>query len=640
MGGGLLGIRMNVEIYEKPLLRFGLYELDSDSGELRKGGLQIKLQPRPFRLLVLLARRAGEVVTREEIKQAIWEPGTFVDFEQGLNSSIRYIRAALNDDPDAPRYIETIPRRGYRFIAPVEGRPREQSAAPGLPAEEMASPRPRRGGRFVAFALAAGLTAVVAAAAWLGISHWRAPAPPPSGRILLVILPFKNLSGDPGQQYLSDGLTEEMITQVGRMSPRRLGVIARTSAMRYAGTKQSAREIGRELGVQYLLEGSVRREGPRVRINAKLIRAADQSQLWGEAFEGDFANLLAIQNDVARSIARSLALELLPGRREAVARASTSSSEAYDAYLQGLFAWNQRTSAGLADGVRFFELAIEKDPDFALAHASLAQALMTLADYRMVRTREVAPRVNASLDRALSIDPLLPEAHASKAIAQAFFDWEFAAAEKNIQRALEINPSYATARHWYSYYLRAMGRFDEAIAESQRALQIDPHSAVIRYGLAMHHYYRRDFDSAMREAGVILQRDPSFYTAWLVIGVSLELKGDLPGAIEALERSASLADGPSPWVLGALGHCYARAGQTARAREILRRLTQSPDRPVQFDAAVVLLGLGDTGGALTELERAAADRASTLRNLNIDPRFDPLRQHPRFLAVLKKVGLP
>ncbi|HYO15209.1 MAG TPA: winged helix-turn-helix domain-containing protein, partial [Thermoanaerobaculia bacterium] len=438
----------------RALMRFGLLELAPDTGELRKGGRPVRLQPQPARVLAVLAGRAGELVTREELHREVWGEGTHVDLDQGINFCIRQIRAALGDSAEAPVYIETVPRRGYRFLAPVEDASPAPGGPPPSPPPVPARRRlPRSAVSAVLLLLALALTLFAAARAG------RPPSKSPEGRAMLAVLPFEDLSGEPGAEHWSDGLTEELISQLGRIDPGRLGVIARTSSMRYKGTREPVDRIGRELGVDYILEGSVRRSGERWRITAQLIEVRDQTHLWAESYDREAADVLAVQREVSERVARALALELLPGR---AAAAPPVPPAAREAFLKGRYLLNKRdrTAAETEKSVSLFEQAVAAAPSHAAAWAGLADALAALPR----PPRQIVPRARAAALRALEIDPGLAVAHYRLAGIHLYYDWDWEAARREYERALELDPGYATAHHSFAAYFSILGRHDEALA--------------------------------------------------------------------------------------------------------------------------------------------------------------------------------
>ena len=571
-------------------VRFAAFEMDLRSGELRKQGVRVNLQDQPFQVLALLVQRAGEVVTREELRRKIWPADTFVDFEDGLNTTIKKIRSALGDSAESPRFIETLPRRGYRFIVPVQA-----SGGPTPGVEKSVGEK-----------------------------------------VLLAVLPLKNLSADPEQEYFSDGMTEEMIAHLGMLAPRSLGVIARTSVMKYRSTEKSIAEIGGELGVDYVLEGSVRRAGDRIRISVRLIQVSDQTHLWATGYERSLTDVFAVQTEVATNIAQSLAVELLPGQRRPAAIAS---SEAYEYYLKGRYFWNKRTEDALNKGVDYFNRAIEQDPSYAQAYAGLADCYLMLGWNTMLPPDASLPKAQAAAAKALKLNDQLAEAHTSLAFCKMFHEWDWLAAERGFQHAIELNPSYGVARPWYAFELSALGRHSEAAVEARRALRLDPFSLAIGASAALVLSLAGHHNEAIEQCLKTLEMDPTgFYQTHFVLGASYEVRGKLDEAVRSLQTAVNLSN-RNPHMLAALGHALAMSGRTQEARRIVEELQlQASQKYVPpFNIAMVYAGLGEKDEAFEWLERAYEDRSIWLIFLNVHPMFDELRSDPRFHTLVRRM---
>lgn len=623
------------------ILRFGVFELDLKGGQLRKAGVLLRLQPQPFKVLALLASHAGEVVTREEIQQQIWGNDTFVDFERGLNFCIKQIRATLGDDAETPRYIETLPRRGYRLIASVN---RLSGASPGPVPAEGGKHRRWRGKRRQTVGMAAlALAVVLTIAGYFGWQSFRPPVQPLEGKIMLAVLPFDNLSGDPDQDYFSDGMTEEMITQLGRLNPERLGVIGRTSIARYKGTNKSIEEIGRELKVEYLLEGSVRREADRARISVQLIQVSDQTQLWAASYDRPLGGVLTLQIEVAEAVAREIQLKLTPQQQARLDSPPWVNPEAHDAYLKGRFRWNMRTPDSLQRSIELFDEAIAKDPEYALAYAGLADAygLLSSTPYDTVPPREGKPRAIAAAMRALALDDTIAEAHTALARDKWYYEWDWAAAEREFQRAIELNPGYATARQWYAEYLWVTARPEEALTQIQQALELDPFSLIMHLALGRHFYLTRQYDQAISQFQETIEMNPNFFLGHFDLGFVYVQVGRYEDAISEFQQAIRLYPG-SPVCVGGLGYAYARAGQDREARQTLAQLRQLSEQryvPALYLAAIYA-GLGEMDRAFGWLEKAYGERSNYLVYLNLEPPFDPLRSDPRFQALLRRMNFP
>jgi TolB-like protein/DNA-binding winged helix-turn-helix (wHTH) protein/Flp pilus assembly protein TadD len=604
-------------VQQQNCLRFGEFELDLETGEMRRGGVPIHLQPQPAKLLHLLASHPGQLVTREELRQQLWGSDTFVDFDQGLNFCVKQIRVALGDDAEKPRYIETMPRRGYRFIARV--------AQPGT-----AAPRSRR-----LWALAVVVLLIAVVGAYMSWRRWLLQPQRP-GRILLAVLPFENLSGDPLQTYFSDGLTEELITELARLQPSRLGVIARTSTMHYHGPNSPVSQIGRELGVSYVVEGSVRRAGERVRISVQLIRVDDQTHLWAESYERRLGDVLVIQAEAARNIADQIQLRLTPTAERRLAQTRSVHPQALEAYLRGRQSWQRFDQAGVEQAIREFRIALENDPAFAPAYAGLADAYYALSNLR-VKPQEAMEQARAAALKAVELDSEMADAHTSLALVKGFYDWDWQGAEQEFRRALDLNPGSAETRTWYGVLLAFLGREEESLAQLQNARELDPLSPMVNNTVGLPLYLSGRYEQALEASRRALQLAPDFYLAYSGLGTTYEEMGQWQEAQAAFERARALDD--APVLLAFLGRIYALKGDRERAQralEELRRLQR--ERFVSpYDLAIVYEAVGEKTSALDCLEQAYEQRAEGTMALKVDPRFKRLRGELRYQALLRKM---
>lgn len=636
------------------IARFGVFQVDLRTGELRKRGSRLRLQQQPFRVLEMLLERPGEVVLREEMRQRLWPSDTWVDFDHGLNKAVNKLRETLGDSADSPRFIETLPKRGYRFLAPVEFEAEAPVIAPQAPAATATATAPAeakpptpldattpppassRMPRWVPW-----LGIAVAAAFVIAIAIWSrgSSSPPASDRAMLAVLPFANLEGDPAQDYFCDGMTDEMILQLGHLNADRLGVIARTSSMHYKSSQKRVDEIARELGVQYILEGSVRRRGQSVRITARLVRHDDQTPLWSESYERGVADVVDIQTEVARRIADSLALQLrVPESGAATPKADAA---AYDAYLLGRYHWNRRTPPDLMRAVESLQQAIAIDPDYVPAHAALADAMNVMPWYGLQRPRDAYPRSKEIAQRALVLDPKSAAAHTALAYAHHYYDWNWPDAEREYAKALELNPNYAQAHQWFAAHLAEMGRTDAALAEMERARRLDPRSLIINAAIGWINYLGRRYDRAESQLRVTLEQAPDFVPARLWLGQTLEASGRASDAIEHYLHVRRVA-GAAPTGLGELARGYAAAGRPADARRVLDELrATAAARYVEADLiARVYEALGDRESAIAWLDRGFEERAVKVVLIGVDPQFDRLRDDARFRAMLQRLALP
>jgi len=578
-------------------VRFGVFEVDLRTGEVRKAGLKIRLQEQPLQVLAMLLEHAGEMVTRAELQKKLWSDHTYVDFDHGVNTAINKIRQALGDSAENPRFIETVARRGYRFIAPVEGSAAFQ-AAPGdarrTPALQVQS---------------------------------------------IAVLPLKNLSRDSEQEYFADGMTEALITNLGKIGALR--VISRTSVMRYKGTKKPLPEIARELNVDAIVEGTVQRSGDRVRVTANLLHAPTDRHLWAEIYERDLRDVLALQSDVAQAIANEIKIKLTPQEQTRLARARPVSPEAHDAYLKGRYYWDLRTEDSLKKSLEYFQEAIEKDPGHALAYAGSADSYLVLAVYGVMAPREGMPSAKAAAFKALEMDETLAEAHTALGAARWGYDWDWVGAEKELKRALELNPGYAIARKWYAEYLSRMGRHDEAIAEIRRAQELDPLSLSVNATGAVVLGFARRYNEMITECHRTLELNAEFYVAHLYLGVAYAQQKLYEQAISECQKGVALEEGNTA-CFGYLGHVYAAAGKRAEALKIIFQLTElSKQRYVSsWSISYIHAALGDSDQACAWLEKAYEERSLVLANLKVDPGFDPLRTDPRFQALVRRMKFP
>ncbi len=624
-------------------MRFGAFEVDPRAGELRKHGIRIKLREQPFQILLMLLERPGEVVTREELRAKLWPADTFVDFDHGLNAAVNKLREALGDSAEAPRYVETLPRRGYRFIGPRDG---STSAAEEAKPDVVAvagpamPPRAWRAGRAAAVA---GMLVIAAGASYFAWRHpWR-QAQPSAGKIMLVVLPFQNLSGDPGQEYFSDGLTEEMTTQLGSLQPERLGVIARTSAMKYKATQKSAAEIGQELRVDYVLEGSLRRLADRVRVSAQLIQVKDQTHLWAKSYDRELGDILRLESEVAQAITGEIRLKLTPQQEMRLAKRRPMNPEAYDSYLKGRYLWNRRNEQSLKKSVEYFNLAIAKEPSYALAYVGLADSYNILGNLGFLPPREAYPKAKAAATKALELDSMLGEAHTALALASLLYDWNWQTAENEFKQAIALGPNYGPAHQWYAVYLIAMGRHEEALAENERAEKLEPLSLTIISNFGWILYNARQYDQAIERCRKALEMDPNFALAHIYLGRAYLGKGMYAEAVAEFEKSSPLfvtGNKRSP----ELGYVYAVAGKRSDALKELDQYkkrwkrTGLPGFP--YYVAVTYVGLGETDQAFAWLQKAYEENYPWLIFLKVEPRLDPLRSDPRFQDLVRRIGLP
>jgi TolB-like protein/DNA-binding winged helix-turn-helix (wHTH) protein/tetratricopeptide (TPR) repeat protein len=670
------------------LLRFGAFELDLRTGELRKAGSLISLPPQPFRILALLASHAGQLVTREEIQRQIWGSETFVDFERGLNFAINKIRKALGDDAETPRYIETLARRGYRFVAPVEnvGSPLEPPGLGRVRADPESPTEPEGAGTGIATAPSApppgvrppstqgrramgvgisehpqsstwtvrnlllpedwplrlgGLLAMLLVGIGVGWLLWHRSMSQlgraPKGRIQsLAVLPLENLSGDKEQQYFADGMTEALITDLGKVSALR--VISRTSTMQYRGAKKPLPQIARDLNVDAVVEGAILRSGDRVRITAQLIQARTERHLWAEAYERNMRDILALQSEVARDITNEIQIKLTPQEQAHLASVHPVNPQAYEAYLRGRFYLEKWTGDGASAAIGYFQEATRIDPKYAEAYAGLAESYAT---FTPLPPSEAIPKARIAVAKALELDEKLAEAHASLAIIRFFHDWDWSGAEREFKRAIELNPNYGEAHHFYSHYLMAMGRTADSLAESQRNLELDPLSPAPNLHLGWHYLFARQYDQAIEQERKTLQMDPNYVQAHDQLGRAYEQKGMYQEAVAEFRRAVTLS-GEETGSLVSLAHAYAVSGQKAEAKKLLVKLNARSKRGDDWPSGMAELyaGFGDKDKAFHWLEKGYEERDTGMALLlKASPRLDPVRSDRRFQSLLHRAGL-
>jgi TolB-like protein/DNA-binding winged helix-turn-helix (wHTH) protein/Flp pilus assembly protein TadD len=630
--------------------RFGVFELDLRAGELRKHGLLVRLQEQPFQVLTMLLEHPGEVVTREELQKKLWPANTFVDFDHGLNKAINKIRDALGDSAESPRFVETVARRGYRFIAEVKAADADPVRSPELitpphPTAEiqglqsLAVKPATRNDRVPSLAwkilVLVMLILIATFATWKFHSRSR---PSPNIRSLAV-LPLESLSADASQDYFADGMTDELIADLGQISALR--VISRTSVMPYKRARKSLPQIARELNVDAVVEGTVLRSGDRVRITAQLIEANADKHLWAGSYEGDVRDTLALQNQVARSIAEQIRISLSPQEQAVLKSAKVVDPEAYEAYLKGRYFWNKRTGDSLKTAVDYFNQAIAKDPNYAQAYTGLADAYALLGDwqYAVMTPKEAFPKAKAAAIKALELDSALSEAHNSLAFCFDAFDWDFESAGKEFRRAIELNPGYATAHHWYAWHLSLMGQYDEAIAEMRKAKNLDPLSLIINSDMAEILVIAHFYDESIIQSRKTIGMDPNFALAHNQLAQAYLQKHMYDEAVVELRKAVELS-GSSPTCIANLARAYAASGNTSEAVKLLNDLKRSSNRGYSdaSEIAMIYAALGDKDQAMNWLEKGFEERLNP--GVLSRPGFDPLREDPRFQNLLRLIGLP
>jgi TolB-like protein/DNA-binding winged helix-turn-helix (wHTH) protein/Flp pilus assembly protein TadD len=610
-------------------VRFGTFQLDLKARELHKAGVKVKLQDQPFRVLALLVAQAGQVVTREELRQKIWPSDVYVAFDQGLNNAVKKVRDVLGDSADNPRFIETVAKLGYRFLAPVS-----------VVRQHSSEQRERLGSRTIR-AVVISLTAASVLVAFV-YSTWHRSAlgtKRSSDKAILAVLPFDNLGHDPDQEFFSAGLTEEMIAQLGKLNPERLSVIARGSVEKYKGSSIAVSQIGKELHADYLLQGSVRRAPDRVRITVQLIQVRDQTDLWTESYDRELKDILALQDSVARAIADQIHITLTAEEQTRLARPRQLEPAAYEAYLKGRYYWNKRTAEGMQKASIYFQQAINKDPAYVAAYSGLADCNSGLTWHGFNSPAETLPKAHAAALKAIEIDPQSAEAHASLGLVLNHrLDWP--GAEREFKRALQLDPHYANAHHWYGDNLSATGRHDEALLEAKQALELDPLNLMIGTWVGLRYYLARKYDRAIEQGRNTVELDPNFAAAHLLLGESYVQTGLYEQGLTELKKAASLS-GDSPLYLAQVGVAYASAGRKAEALRIIGQLQQvSSERYVSpYGLAQIYAALNDKRQTFSWLQTAYDDRSVWMSYLAVDPVFDRFRSDQRFQDLLRRLAL-
>ena len=593
---------MNSSGLKPGVLRFGTFELDRARRELRKAGAPVKLQSQQIELLILLAGRPGEVVTREEIRRALWDDTTFVDFDQSINFCVNKVREALGDDSQKSQYVETVPRKGYRFIAPL------MKAAPDVVS------RPRM--RWWMVAAAAVVLAAIAVTAKMAAPRQPAAKPIES----LAVLPLENLSHDPEQDYFADGMTEELITDLAKISALR--VLSRTSVMQYKGTKKPVPEIAHALNVDAVLEGTVLRDRDRVRITAQLIAASPEKHLWADKYEGSLSEVLTLQDTVAQAVAREIQIKVTPQEKARLATPRAVKPEAYEAYLRGMYL--NPSEENLPKMRDYFQLAVEKDPGYTRAWDWLAGTYVMMRSYGVLSPKEAYPHIRDSVEKARQADPSLIGPICGLAHLKQDYEWDWAGAEREYKRALELNPRDASAHMEYSGFLAEVGRTREAVAESRRARELAPRIYWPNMQLAWRLYLDRQYDQSELESRKLMEWEPGLpWTYTCPASVYLQT-GRRQEAVAELRKAAAL---PSSGVyeLMYLGHALAVTGARAEAREVLDNMLNLSKRryvPPSF-IAVVYVGLGERDHAFQWFEKAFEEHSMHAWVLP-DPRLDPI----------------
>ena len=611
---------MAVETRSPQILRFAAFEVDVRAGELRKQGMRIKLQDQPFQVLVILLQRAGDVVSREELRSEIWREDTFVDFDNSLNTAINKLREALGDSADNPRFVETLPRRGYRFVAPVLS---PSTVEAPLPSQPRAIPF-----RFL------GITAIVVLSVG-GFSLFqilRRPVPIHS----IAVLPFQNLSGDPTQDYFADGVTDELITDFAKIGSLR--VVSRTTTMHYKGSKERLPQIAQELGADVIVEGSVARSENRVRIRAQLVRGRTDDHIWANSYERSLADVVVLQGEMARDIAHEIQLKLTHQEKLRLTTPHSIAPAAYQNYLKG----HSISDTNPSSAVEYFKKAIQEQPDYAMAYAEMADAYITLGQPwgGGIAPLEALSQAKAAVDHALELDESVGEAHLALARVIALHDWNWPLAEKEYKRALELNPQSDRAHFYFAEYLQVMGRSDEGIVQAREAIALDPLDPGSVSEIGYHFYTARRYDEAIEAFQSALKLEPELLSGHLGLAWAYGEKKMYTQALAEARQAVTLSN-RNEVALATLGNILGGAGQTGEAIKLLDEMQLTSARRYVSPCLMALVqgAVGETNQALESLMRGYDQRDMWMIYLEVDPHNDSLRADSRFKTLSRKIGL-
>jgi TolB-like protein/DNA-binding winged helix-turn-helix (wHTH) protein/Flp pilus assembly protein TadD len=623
------------------VIRFGAFEVDLRAGELRKHGMRIGLQQQPFRILALLLEHPGEVVTREELRQAIWPTTAFGSFDEGLDAAIYKLRSALDDSAEHPRFVETLPRRGYRFIGVLEG-----AVEPSAPAQ---TEQPASVSKRTSLVWVGGLTILAALVLLMaaGDRPARLLGRGATSRIQsLAVLPLRNLSGDSAQEYFAEGMTEALTTRLGNTAGLR--VISHTSAMHYKGTRATLPEIGRELKVDAVVEGAVLRARDRVRVTVQLVQTSTDRHLWAETYERDLQDVLGLQDAIAVAIAHEVQSRVSSSPPSPVPSTRTRpvDPEAYDLYLQGRARWNEQNLQGFRESIEYFEQAIQLDSSYAPAWAGLADAYAGLGAYNFLAPKVAFANAKAAALRAVQLDETLSEAHVPLAIVLLHLDWSWSAAEQEFRRAIALNPNNAFAHEAYGHLLTVRGQFGAALGEKQRALAIDPLSPNSQYAIGATLYKAGRYDEALRYLRLVPDGDAASVSRHRTMAAIYEREGKWEAAVA--EWSTALRIGGKQEVAASVEHAYRATGYATAKRTYLlgevaeaeRRALAPYPRAQLWDVAADYALLGDKDRAFEWLTRSFREGEWEVTSLAVDDRLEGLRADPRFRELARRIGLP
>jgi TolB-like protein/DNA-binding winged helix-turn-helix (wHTH) protein/Tfp pilus assembly protein PilF len=622
------------------IYRFDRFELNTSEGELRSNGSHIRLQEKPLRLLSTLLENPQQMVSREELRRRMWPADTYVDFERGINVAMKKVRDALGDSAENPKFIETVAKKGYRFLVSVDVVSRPVGSPGATVDTDAEKPRTIQNTesyvpffgrhRWMWAALSVGILSVLG----LGIFTVRLQSAHRVQIQSLAVLPLRNLSADPNQEYFADGVTEDLITNLAQSLPVR--VISRTSVMRYKQTTEPISQIARELGADVIIEGAVARDGNRVTVTIQLINAVEDRHLWAQKYDRRLGDLLDIEAELSKQITSQIGATLSEKSKLRRAKDSAVDPQVYDLYLKGRYFWNKRDDDGMLKAYEYFQKAVSLDPNYAPAYVGLADCYL-FGEPPTDPPKILGLKAKAMANKALELDESLGEAHASLGLVAQNFEWDWAEAGRQFRRAIQLNPNYATAHQWYAEDLTLSGNFDEAVEQMKIARELDPLSLIIVKDSGEIYYVARRYDLAIEYFRKALEMEPSFLNARRYLALAYIQKKDFSGAISVLQKVAEQE--PSPDDLAELGFAYALGGRrqdAQRALSDLRRISQSRYTSPR-DYALIYAGLGDKDRAFAWLDKGYREGA-VLVELKVDPRWDSLRDDPRFADLMKRMG--
>src|SRR5690349_8165602 len=630
---------MNASTNQSELVRVGKFELNVRTGELFSigtpaGSAKVLLREQPFQILRILVERQGKIVTRQEIRQVLWPNDTVVEFDRSINVAMAILRKALADDADHPQYIETLARRGYRLIAPVEW---QQSSPADTPASTEGQISEREPGTRKYSHKAAVLVASTFVLAFIGYTSWRQfrdITPQPSKRIMLAVLPFENLTGDPSKEYLADGLTEHTISLLGRLNPNELGVIARTSVMGYKHRDERLDQIGKDLSVQYVLENSLRQSPGLLRITSQLIRVKDQSHLWSHDYDYRAQDVLSVEDELAKAVAQEIQVRLTVQQQGELAQPHPINSEAFHAYLEGYYFFARNTDQDTEMAGKYYERATQLDPSYALAWAGLSRVHKWEAARGLIPTEEGYRIAREEVKRALALNPNLAAAHMQMGRIQQQVDFDWMAADASYKRALELEPGNTEAVAMAASSAELFGRFDEALRLNRRAAELDPLNAVGWDALAETEFVAGQLDKAAAHGRKALELSPDVFPGSILLSQIYIMQGRLQDALTEIERVRSDATRTSLHAMA-----YFALGRKRDSDAALSELIAKYPR-YQYYIAEVYAFRNQSAEAFEWLDRAYAQRNSGLIGVKVDPLLNNLRHDPRYAALLKKLNFP